>query len=85
MKKIIALLLVAIMMFAFAGCSENKNKEDSVLKIGIIQYMSHPSLDNCYNGIISALENSGIEYTVDYQTGSSSSADTDCTNFAKKS
>ncbi len=83
MKKIIALLLVAIMMFAFAGGSENKNKEDSVLKIGIIQYMSHPSLDNCYNGIISALENSGIEYTVDYQTGSSSSADADCTNFAK--
>ena len=83
MKKIIALLLVAIMMFAFAGCRENKNKEDSVLKIGIIQYMSHPSLDNCYNGIISALENSGIEYTVDYQTGSSSSADADCTNFAK--
>ena len=83
MKKIIALLLVAIMMFAFVGCSENKNKEDSVLKIGIIQYMSHPSLDNCYNGIISALENSGIEYTVDYQTGSSSSADADCTNFAK--
>lgn len=83
MKKIIALLLVAIMMFAFAGCSEDKNKEDSVLKIGIIQYMSHPSLDNCYNGIISALENSGIEYTVDYQTGSSSSADADCTNFAK--
>ena len=83
MKKIIALLLVAIMMFAFAGCSENKNKEDSVLKIGIIQYMSHPSLDNCYNGIISALQNSGIEYTVDYQTGSSSSADADCTNFAK--
>lgn len=83
MKKIIALLLVAIMMFAFAGCSENKNKDDSVLKIGIIQYMSHPSLDNCYNGIISALENSGIEYTVDYQTGSSGSADADCTNFAK--
>ncbi len=83
MKKIIALSLAAIMMFAFAGCSENKNKGASVLKIGIIQYMSHPSLDNCYNGIISALENSGIEYTVDYQTGSSSSADADCTNFAK--
>ena len=83
MERIMALLLVAIMMWAFAGCSENKNKEDSVLKIGIIQYMSHPSLDNCYNGIISALENSGIEYTVDYQTGSSSSADADCTNFAK--
>ena len=45
--------------------------------------MSHPSLDNCYNGVISALESSGIQYTVDYQIGSGNSADSDCTNFAK--
>lgn len=83
MKKIIAFMLAAIMIFAFAGCSENKNDGSSVLKIGIIQYMSHPSLDNCYNGVIEALEDSGLDYTVDYQVGSSSSADADCTNFAK--
>ena len=83
MKKIIAFMLAAIMIFALVGCSENKNDGSSVLKIGIIQYMSHPSLDNCYNGVIEALEDSGLDYTVDYQVGSSSSADADCTNFAK--
>lgn len=83
MKKIIAFILAAIMIFALVGCSENKNDGSSVLKIGIIQYMNHPSLDNCYNGVIEALEDSGLDYTVDYQVGSSSSADADCTNFAK--
>lgn len=83
MKKIIAVMLVVIMMLAFAGCGETQNEKNSVLKIGIIQYMSHPSLDNCYNGVISALESSGLQYTVDYQIGSGNSADSDCTNFAK--
>lgn len=83
MKKIIAVMLAVIMMLAFAGCGETQNEKKSVLKIGIIQYMSHPSLDNCYNGVISALESSGLQYTVDYQIGSGNSADSDCTNFAK--
>lgn len=83
MKKIIAFVLSIIMIFAFAGCSGENNEKNEGLKIGIIQYMSHPSLDNCYNGVISALEQSGFDYTVDYQIGSSSSADADCTNFAK--
>lgn len=83
MKKIIAVMLAVIMMLAFVGCGETQNEKNSVLKIGIIQYMSHPSLDNCYNGVISALESSGLQYTVDYQIGSGNSADSDCTNFAK--
>lgn len=83
MKKIIAVMLAVIMMLAFAGCGETQNEKNSVLKIGIIQYMSHPSLDNCYNGVISALESSGLQYTIDYQIGSGNSADSDCTNFAK--
>ena len=83
MKKIIAVMLAIIMLLAFAGCGETQNEKNSVLKIGIIQYMSHPSLDNCYNGVISALESSGIQYTVDYQIGSGNSADSDCTSFAK--
>lgn len=83
MKKIIAVMLAVIMMLAFAGCGKTQNEKNSVLKIGIIQYMSHPSLDNCYNGVISALESSGLQYTVDYQIGSGNSADSDCTNFAK--
>lgn len=84
MKKIIALLLALVLVLSFAGCSGKKDAETAKqLKIGVIQYMSHPSLDNCYNGIKSALEASELDYTVDFQIGSSNSADSDCTNFAK--
>ncbi len=82
MKKYIALLLIFAFLFTFVGCGGGK-AEDGTLRIGIIQYMSHPSLDNCYHGVMNALEKSGLSYTVDYQVGSSSSADSDCTNFAK--
>jgi len=84
MKKIISVVISVVLMltvaFSFSSCGE---KNDGTLKIGIIQYMSHPSLDNCYKGIVNALNASGIKYTLDYQTGSSSSADSDCTTFAK--
>lgn len=82
MKKLIALLLALVLVLSFAGCTAKKDSAKQ-LKIGVIQYMSHPSLDNCYNGIKSALESSGLDYTIDFQTGSSASADADCTNFAK--
>lgn len=81
MKKIIALMLTFVCLFAFAGCNGKGNS--SKLKIGVIQYMSHPSLDNCYNGIKKALEESDLDYIIDYQTGSSTAADSDCSNFAK--
>lgn len=81
MKKIIALIsALLITVLSFAGCG---GKNDGTLKIGIIQYMSHASLDNCYNGVVAALEESGLEYKLDHQIGSSSSADADCNNFAK--
>lgn len=82
MKKIIALLSAVLLVLSFAGCSKAQSGAEK-LKVGIIQYMSHPSLDNCYNGIKSALDESGLDITVDFQTGSSASADADCTNFAK--
>ncbi len=81
MKKIIALILAVLTACAFAGCSSSK--KESKLKIGIIQYMSHPSLDNCYKGVKQALDASGLDFTVDYQIGSSNSADSDCASFAK--
>ena len=81
--KIIAILLaMTTMFFCFTACGE-KTKKSETLKIGIIQYMSHPSLDNCYNGIMDALNNSGLKFEVDHQTGSSASAVSDCSNFAK--
>lgn len=81
MKKIIALILAVLTAAALVGC--NSSKKDTKLKIGIIQYMSHPSLDNCYKGVKEALDSSGLDFTVDYQIGSSNSADSDCASFAK--
>ncbi|MCR4925924.1 MAG: ABC transporter substrate-binding protein [Clostridiales bacterium] len=79
LSVVMALVLVAV---SFAACSDKK-ATSKTLKIGIIQYMSHPSLDNCYKGILDSLNASGLDFTVDYQVGSSASADADCANFAK--
>lgn len=87
--KIIALVLSFVMMIAaMTACSDSKTDSSNSnngksLKIGIIQYMSHPSLDNCYQGIKEALDASGLNFEIDYQTGSSASADSDCASFAK--
>lgn len=90
LRKIIAVLLCLAMFFAFAACSGNDTDTTSdapdtakTLNIGIIQYVSHPSLDNCYQGIINALEKSDLDYTVDRQIGSDNAADSDCASFAK--
>lgn len=85
-RKIIAILLCAVLAFAFAACSAKEPTDEptgEALKIGIIQYVSHPSLDNCYQGIINALEKSGLDYTADRQIGSDSAADADCASYAK--
>lgn len=85
MKKVIrllsVLLCVALLTMGLAGCGTTD--EGKTFKIGIIQYMSHPSLDNCYTGIIQGLDASGIAYTADRQIGSAASASVDCTSFAQ--
>ena len=89
--KIFALVLSVVMIVcALSSCSgksENSASDvkstDKTLKIGVIQYVSHPSLDNCYQGIKEALDASGLNFEIDYQIGSSASADSDCASFAK--
>lgn len=83
MKKIVSIILVVLLVVLSAGCSGTSGTGSSKYKVGIIQYMSHPSLDNCYNGIVAGLDEEGIEYELVYQTGSSASADSDCINYAK--
>ena len=85
MKKLIAMMMVLAMALGLVACGNTTagNDKTDTLKIGIIQYMSHPSLDNCYNGVVAALEESGLQYTVQRQIGSSNAADADCVTFAK--
>lgn len=64
MKKILAFVLSALLVATlFVACGDAKPV------IGIIQFGSHASLNNCYDGIIEGLEESGInldDYTVEY-------------------
>lgn len=61
-KKIIAFVLTLTLVFAFAGCGPKDTSSDTSGKktIGIIQFGSHASLNNCYDGIIKGLAENGI-------------------------
>ena len=52
MKKLSRILSVCLCLcllaLSLAGCGGAASSDGKQLKIGIIQYMSHPSLDNCY-------------------------------------
>lgn len=65
MKKLLSVLVILTMVVTMlAGCGGNSKKT-----IGIIQFGSHASLNNCYDGIIKGLEESGInldDYNVEY-------------------
>ena len=92
MKKLTSLLLATLLilssLLSLSACGKSattaeKIAADEELKVGIIQYMSHPSLTNCYEGIRAALDESGIAMSIDYQIGPGTSADTDCSNYAQ--
>ena len=56
MKRSIAILLILILaLCTLTGCGSSKKT------IGIIQFGSHGSLNNCYQGIIAGLEEAGID------------------------
>lgn len=70
-KKIIAFVLTLTLVFAFAGCGAKDSSSDSSAKktIGIIQFGSHASLNNCYDGIMKGLKENGIneeDYNIEY-------------------
>ena len=70
-KKIIAFILTLTLVLAFAGCGSKDSSSDSSAKktIGIIQFGSHASLNNCYDGIMKGLKENGIneeDYNIEY-------------------
>ncbi|MCD7947278.1 MAG: ABC transporter substrate-binding protein [Oscillospiraceae bacterium] len=102
-KKLLSLSCAAAMALTLAACSgggaensaapsENvtageENVQNNV-KIAILQYAPHPSLDNCYAGIIEGLASAGYVdgengVTIDYQVGSATDPAT-CDMMAKQ-
>lgn len=67
-----AITAIALAVTAIAGCSGAQTPaEKANLNVGIIQFGSHPSLDNCYDGIVEGLNGSeyGSKITLDKQDG----------------
>lgn len=93
MKRVVLVLLaLAVAVTALVSCSSSDRPAGAgkdisgkeTLKIGIIQYVSHPSLDNCTSGIIEGLKSSELyeKMTIDVQIGSDASPDADCQSYA---
>lgn len=56
MKKLIALFLTVLTVFSITACGGNSGKKT----IGIIQFGSHASLNNCYEGVMAGLKEAGF-------------------------
>ena len=72
MKKIICVLMALVMMLAVSGCSGESYSD--VVKIGVIQFMQHASLDEAYQGFVDGLAEAGYvegeNLKIDFQNAS---------------
>ncbi len=87
LKKLISVFAAAAVAFSLAGCSKKSEpvpsgtEEPASYTIGVIQYAPHPSLDNCYNGLITGLQAAGfvegenLEIDLQNAQGDTSTAD----------
>lgn len=89
MKKLAALACAGAMSVSLAACG-NGNTNDAGssgeggdgVKIGILQYAQHPSLDNCYEGVIQGLEAAGYVdgengVSIEFQNANGNTSDGD--------
>lgn len=74
-KILCAVMCVVITACAFFACS-GTGSDSGTLTVGIIQYASHPSLDNCREGVLKGLESAGYKdgenIKIDYQNAANS-------------
>ena len=89
MKKLLAVGCAGAMSLSLAACGNgNTNTPSSSgeggdgVKIGILQYAQHPSLDNCYDGVLQGLEEAGYVdgengVSIEFQNANGSTSDAD--------
>lgn len=73
LSKIVGLGLLSISLMACGNSksSDGSKESNDKIKIGIIQYVEHVSLDNARAGFVDAIEDAGInaEYVIDNEQG----------------
>ena len=79
-RKIMAVTVTAVLTSTMiVGCGNSTNGTtaagteaggDKTYKIGVFQYQQHPALDQANEGFVKALEESGLDYTLDQQNAS---------------
>ena len=81
-KRLISMLMIAAMAAATVGCSggaadtkaDTKAASDDAVKIGVIQYVQHGSLDDAYRGFVDGLAEEGYvegeNLVLDFQNAS---------------
>jgi putative tryptophan/tyrosine transport system substrate-binding protein len=97
MKKLAATFTAIALAASCAACSSSSATSGTVastaaknFKIGVIQFATHPSLANCYNGFKAGLEEAGYKdggnITIDFQNaqGDTSNSDLIAKNMVSK-
>lgn len=84
MKKIIALMLSVITVITVSACSKGAASQSAAasssqsqaegespitLKVGLVQMMEHPSLDEIRESILAEFDARGLKLEIDYQNG----------------
>jgi putative tryptophan/tyrosine transport system substrate-binding protein len=85
MKRLLVVFTAVSVLVALAACSsgsagsaDGKTDGPKKYKIGVIQYATHPSLDNCYTGIQQGLEEAGMkDLAIDFQNAQGDNANGD--------
>jgi len=86
MKKMMSILMAVLMMVMLCGGA----MADDMKTVGIVQYATHPSLDNCYEGFVLGLKDGGFEegvnLTLDFQNamGDMANGDMQAKNMVAK-
>ena len=87
MKRYIFILLVlSAIIFSCSKTETNQTNDSEIIKIGIIQLVEHPALDQAYKGFVDGLKEEGYEegknVEFDYQNAQGEQAN--CITIAQK-
>jgi len=71
LKKLFALIMAMVMVMSFVACggsdSENTNDASVTVKVGIVQYMDHASLNQIVENIEKRLDERGAELDIHFE------------------